>query len=278
MAGGPSHLETFDPKPLLNRLHGQVRPAEFGEANYQFIQPDARLLGSARRFRQHGQSGIDVSDLFPHTARCVDELAVIRSCHGIAWFIRRPSTRCSPAGCCRAIRAWGRGSCMDWEAKARRCRVMSSCPIRTARSRRGCPCTPTASCRPCISRTLFHGSERPVRNLDLPPGVSPAERRRTIDLIQNLNRAGPDPRDEELDARIESYDWRFACKPRRPRSSTWRANRKQRSISTGSAGNRRTTMGGAACCPQADRKRRALHHRGRRRRPGNMQWDAHAGH
>src|SRR5213595_3519160 len=66
MAGGPSHLETFDPKPLLNRLNGQPRPAEFGTAQYQFISKDARLLGSARTFRKHGQSGIAVSDLFPH--------------------------------------------------------------------------------------------------------------------------------------------------------------------------------------------------------------------
>src|SRR5262245_22198040 len=70
MAGGPSHLETFDPKPLLNQLHGQPRPAEFGEARYQFIQPDARLLGSARRFARHGHSGIEISDLFPYLARC----------------------------------------------------------------------------------------------------------------------------------------------------------------------------------------------------------------
>src|SRR5262245_59628112 len=68
MAGGPSHLETFDPKPLLNKLHGQARPAEFGEAKYQFVNKDAKLLGSARKFRKHGQSGIEVSDLFPHTA------------------------------------------------------------------------------------------------------------------------------------------------------------------------------------------------------------------
>src|SRR3954468_18012045 len=50
MAGGPSHLETFDPKPLLNKLDGQRRPAEFGEAKYQFIERDAKLLGSARKF------------------------------------------------------------------------------------------------------------------------------------------------------------------------------------------------------------------------------------
>src|SRR5215469_18517058 len=76
MAGGPSHIETFDPKPLLNRLDGQPRPAQFGEAKYQFIAKDARLLGSKRRFQPSGQSGIEVSDLFPNMARHVDEMAV----------------------------------------------------------------------------------------------------------------------------------------------------------------------------------------------------------
>src|SRR5438093_1591160 len=80
--GGPSHIETFDPKPLLDKLDGQSRPKEFGEAKYQFIQSDSKLLGTRRTFRKYGQSGIEVSDLFPHTAGCVDDIAVIRSCHG----------------------------------------------------------------------------------------------------------------------------------------------------------------------------------------------------
>ena len=75
MAGGPSHLETFDPKPLLNKLSGQTRPKEFGEAKYQFVPRDAKLLGTRRTFQQHGQSGIPVSDLFPHTAKCIDDIA-----------------------------------------------------------------------------------------------------------------------------------------------------------------------------------------------------------
>ncbi len=82
MAGGPSHLDTFDPKPLLNRLHGQVRPKEFGEAKYQFVSKNAKLLGSRRTFQKYGESGIEVSDLFPHLSQCVDDMAVIRSCHG----------------------------------------------------------------------------------------------------------------------------------------------------------------------------------------------------
>ena len=69
MAGGPSHIETFDPKPLLNKLNGQKRPAEFGEAKYQFVQANAKLLGTKRTFKKYGQSGIEVSDLFPHMAR-----------------------------------------------------------------------------------------------------------------------------------------------------------------------------------------------------------------
>src|SRR5947209_98890 len=74
MAGGPSHIETFDPKPLLNELDGQPRPKEFGDAKYQFIKKNARLLGTKRTFRKYGQSGIEVSNLFPHTAQCIDKL------------------------------------------------------------------------------------------------------------------------------------------------------------------------------------------------------------
>ena len=80
--GKNSQVDTFDPKPLLNKLDGQKRPAEFGEAKYQFISNEAKLMGTKRTFKKYGQSGIEVSDLLPHIAECVDDLAVIRSCHG----------------------------------------------------------------------------------------------------------------------------------------------------------------------------------------------------
>src|SRR5258708_2593725 len=82
MSGGPSHMETFDPKPLLNKLNGQKRPASFGEAKYQFVGAEAKLLGTKRTFKPYGKSGIEVSDLMPHVAECIDDIAVIRSCHG----------------------------------------------------------------------------------------------------------------------------------------------------------------------------------------------------
>ena len=55
MSGGPSHLETFDPKPLLNKLHGQKRPEEFGKAEYQFVENDALILGTKRTFKSMGR-------------------------------------------------------------------------------------------------------------------------------------------------------------------------------------------------------------------------------
>ncbi len=80
MQGGPSQVETFDPKPLLNTLDGQHPPPSFGSEDFQNGKfRDLTLMGSKRVFRRHGQSGLEVSDLFPHVAQRADDIAVIRS-------------------------------------------------------------------------------------------------------------------------------------------------------------------------------------------------------
>src|SRR5882724_4497233 len=75
MHGGPSHLDLLDPKPMLDRYDGQPPPAE--------VADDERLTGnllkSAFRFRKHGQSGLEFSEVLPHTARHADKIAVVRS-------------------------------------------------------------------------------------------------------------------------------------------------------------------------------------------------------
>jgi hypothetical protein len=82
MHGGPSHIDTFDPKPALLKLDGQKLPPSLRNIRLQFTDAaDAPLLASSRKFEKFGQSGIEVSDLFPNVARHVDELALIRSCH-----------------------------------------------------------------------------------------------------------------------------------------------------------------------------------------------------
>jgi hypothetical protein len=75
--GGMSQVDTFDPKPELTRRAGQMLP-------YQNLQTERKTgvaLPSPFTFRQQGQSGIPISDLFPHLSRCADDLAVIRSMH-----------------------------------------------------------------------------------------------------------------------------------------------------------------------------------------------------
>jgi hypothetical protein len=79
MKGGPSHVDTFDPKPLLQRDAG--KPYPFEQPRVQFAAT-GKLLKSPWSFTQHGQSGLPVSELFPHVARHVDELCVLRSLHG----------------------------------------------------------------------------------------------------------------------------------------------------------------------------------------------------
>src|SRR4051794_23152629 len=76
MNGGPSHVDTFDPKPMLARYAGQRPKAIAGDTQ----RPNrGGLLASPFKARPHGQSGIEVSELFPHLAGCVDNLCVIRS-------------------------------------------------------------------------------------------------------------------------------------------------------------------------------------------------------
>ncbi|MBW3623515.1 MAG: DUF1501 domain-containing protein, partial [Armatimonadetes bacterium] len=79
MHGGPSQVDTFDPKPLLTRDHG--KPLPFARPRVTFAET-GNLLKSPWEFKKYGQSGIEVSDLFPHVGGCVDDLCIIRSLHG----------------------------------------------------------------------------------------------------------------------------------------------------------------------------------------------------
>jgi hypothetical protein len=80
MKGGPSHVDTFDPKPLLDRDHG--KPAPFELPRVTFAGSSGNLLKSPWEFKRYGESGLPVSDLFPNVAHCIDDLCIIRSAHG----------------------------------------------------------------------------------------------------------------------------------------------------------------------------------------------------
>jgi hypothetical protein len=79
--GGPSHIDLFDPKPALTKLDGKPLPSSFKRPVTAMGRTAfTPLLGSKRHFKQHGQSGLWVSDWYPEIAKCADDLAVVRSC------------------------------------------------------------------------------------------------------------------------------------------------------------------------------------------------------
>ncbi len=75
MTGGPSHIDTFDPKPMLDKYHGKPAPG----GNPQTERRTGNLMKSPFKFKKYGQSGIEVSDIFPHLAERIDDVCVIRS-------------------------------------------------------------------------------------------------------------------------------------------------------------------------------------------------------
>src|SRR5436305_9840631 len=79
MVGGPSHIDTFDPKPALEKYQGQKLPESYGKVVSQFTAGDTPLLSSPWKFSRHGQCGTEVSTLYPHLAECVDDMCLVRS-------------------------------------------------------------------------------------------------------------------------------------------------------------------------------------------------------
>jgi hypothetical protein len=216
MAGGPSHLETWDPKPLLNQLDGQKRPAEFGDVKYQNVNSDSRILGCKRTFQKYGKSGIEVSDLFPHQAKVVDDLCVIRSMHGdmvvhSAAQYQMMTGRVIPGF--PAMGSWvvyGLGS----EAESLPAYVVMPAPEGAQEA--GLPMYGHGFLPAVYQPTMLRPGSKPVLNLDLPKGVSLSERRKTIDLIRSLNETNLPGEDPEVAARISAYDTAFKMQTEAP--------------------------------------------------------------
>ena len=75
MQGAPSQMDTFDPKPKLNELHGKPIHRKYGSLEKRIY------VGSPFKFARHGQSGTEISDIFPELATCADDIAVVRAMH-----------------------------------------------------------------------------------------------------------------------------------------------------------------------------------------------------
>lgn len=277
MAGGPSQVETFDPKPLLNKLSGQSRPKEFGEAKYQRVNSESKLMGTARTFRKYGQSAIEVSDLFPHIATCVDDLAVIRSCYGdmvvhSAAQYELFSGRVVPGF--PSIGSWltyGLGA----ESQSLPSYVVMPDPKGALEA--GQPMYAHGFLPAIYQPTMFRPGDHPVLNLNSPAHVNSRQRRKTLDLIRDLNQSTAAANDEEFHARMNAYDVAFRMQTEAPEVLD---------ISTESQETR--DLYGIGTEPTHDYGRRCLLARKLVENgvrfvcvvsgggPGNLQWDAHS--
>src|SRR6516164_1104293 len=202
MAGGPSHLETWDPKPLLNQLNGQKRPAEFGEVKYQNVNSESRILGCKRTFQKYGKSGIEVSDLFPHQAEIVDDLCVVRSMHGDMVVHSAAQYQMMTGRVVPGFPAMGSWIVYGLGSEAESLPAYVVMPDSHGAQEAGVPMYTNGFLPSVYQPTMFRPGAKPVLNLDLPKGVSLGERRQTIDLLRKLNEANLRGDDPEFSARM----------------------------------------------------------------------------
>ncbi|HYP09390.1 MAG TPA: DUF1501 domain-containing protein [Bryobacteraceae bacterium] len=216
MAGGPSHLETFDPKPLLNKLSGQKRPAEFGDVKYQNVNTDSRLLGTKRAFKQYGQSGTQVSDLFPHQAEVVDDLCIINSMYGDMVVHSAAQYQMMTGRVIPGFPSMGSWITYGLGSEAESLPAYVVMPDSAGAQEAGVPMYKNGFLPAVYQPTMLRPGSKPVLNLDLPSGVTLDQRRKTIDLIRAINEKTMPGEDTEFAARISAYDTAFKMQTEAP--------------------------------------------------------------
>ncbi|SFJ50546.1 DUF1501 domain-containing protein [Planctomicrobium piriforme] len=218
MEGGPSHIDTFDPKPELNRLAGQQLPASYGPVMTAMGEANAPLLESKRSWKQYGESGIWVSDWLPYTAQCVDDIAVIRSC----W----TDGNSHSAGVCQmntCSMLGGRPSLGSWVTYGLGSENQNLPAFVVMQDGRGAivngPRNWSAGFMPANYQGVhFSEGSQPIPNLDSPEGIPAAVQQEKLNLLASINTsfASQFPQQTELEARIRSYELAFQMQAAAP--------------------------------------------------------------
>ncbi|MFN5732373.1 MAG: DUF1501 domain-containing protein [Planctomyces sp.] len=218
MAGGPSQLELFTPKPVLNQYHGQAPPASMTEGRrFAFLPADARLLGSNRRFRKWGDCGMDLSEVLPHHRRIVDDVCWVRSVatnvfnHGPAKMFMNSGFQAPGRPSLGSWVAWGLGSESD---SLPGFVVLQSGP----RGPRGGNILWSSGFLPTTYQGVpFRSRGNPILNLASPPGISREAQQDFTSTVGQLNSLRmQDVRDPEIRTRIEAYETAFSMQTAAP--------------------------------------------------------------
>ena len=218
MEGGPSHLDLFDPKPKLNELAGKSIPPSFNRVITAMGEYDSPILPSKRAWKQHGQSGLWVSDWLPHTAECADDLTVIRSCWADG--INHSSGVCQMnTGSILAGRP-SLGSWVSYGLGTENQNLPSFVVMQdNAATVVNGPRNWGAGFMPALYQgTRITAGSEPIPNLNPPEGITGSQQRAKLDFLTTMNRehAASHPLESELEARIASYELAFRMQAEAP--------------------------------------------------------------
>ena len=218
MEGGPSQMDLFDPKPKLNELNGQPLPDSMTKnVRFAFIRKEtARLMGSKRVFKKHGQSGMEFSDLLPHMAKHADDWLMVRSLH-TDQFNHHPGQLVLHCGRAQfglpTVGSWlnyGLGS----ESKNLPGYVVLSAGRGTSG---GASLWQSGFLPSSYAGVLFRNQGEPVLNLKNPPGLPMSLQRKGLDALMELNQSRYDQfRDPEIASRIAAYELAFRMQAAAP--------------------------------------------------------------
>src|SRR5947208_8476399 len=218
MEGGPSHLDTFDPKPELEKLAGQQLPSSFKPVILPMGEKNPPLMASKRKWAQYGEGGLWVSDWLPHMATCADDLCVVRSLFsdGLnhSGGVCQMNTGSILAGR-PSLGAWVNYGLGTENDSLPAFVVMEDNPGHVVNGPRNWG----AGFMPAVYQgTELEPGNEPIKHLVNPKDVSDERQRKKLALLAELNRqhAAARPEQSELEARIASYELAFKMQAEAP--------------------------------------------------------------
>jgi hypothetical protein len=218
MEGGPSHIDLFDPKPKLLELAGQPIPESMRPKFTAMAGTSANgILPSKRVFQQHGQSGLWVSDWYPHIAQHVDDLCVIRSCWADGINHLGSVTQMNTGSILSGRPSLG--SWVNYGLGSANRNLPSFVVLLDDRDPIGGAKQWTAGFLPATYQgTQFRQGETPLLHLKPPEGTTDAQQRSKLGLLKRLNEMWSEDKQEdtELEARIRAYELAYQMQSAAP--------------------------------------------------------------
>jgi hypothetical protein len=218
MHGGPSHMDLLDPKPDLVKYAGKPVPESFGQVMTRRDVARNPLLGPIKPFRPRGQSGLPISDFLPHIARHADDLLVIRSMHGDS--VNHPQSvyQINTGGILMGRPSMGSWMAYGLGSENRDMPAFVVLPDPGGGAKGGPPAWGSGYLPATYQGVTMRTGGTPILNLQPPTGISSAQQRRTLNLIQTFNdrHLAARPEDDELSARIAAYELAFRMQAAAP--------------------------------------------------------------